>query len=216
MSTLTEIEKRYFERIFNMAGGYVLDFTDATYDEFFKRHRFNIHGTRYQTYGTSKAKKMRAFWEQEPDVVVAPILSEMLETYVAIRDLSEQDVDTRLLEKSQAIIARLLGKSTIVQADSLEDFLHSEFEIPNIEKLPVEYSVVGIIEGRLNEARTALSAGAHLSVIFLCGSILEGVLLGAAQKEAEKFNRSSSSPKRPNGKVKPFHEWSLAQFIDVV
>ena len=66
MSSLTDIEKRYLERILNMRGGYVLDYTDATYGEFFGRCQIDIHGTKYQTYGTSKAKKMRAFWEREP------------------------------------------------------------------------------------------------------------------------------------------------------
>jgi hypothetical protein len=74
---------------------------------------------------------------------------------------------------------------------------------------------VPIIESRLNEARTAMTAGAYLSTIFLCGSVLEAVLLGAAQKEPARFNRASASPKAADGSVKRFHEWSLAQFIDV-
>ena len=36
-------------------------FTDATFGDFFNRHSIDIHGHKYQTYGTSKAKKMRAF-----------------------------------------------------------------------------------------------------------------------------------------------------------
>ena len=35
MSSLTDIEKRYLEKILNMRGGYVLDYSNATYDEFF-------------------------------------------------------------------------------------------------------------------------------------------------------------------------------------
>jgi hypothetical protein len=49
----------------------------------------------------------------------------------------------------------------------------------------------------------------------MCGSILESVLLGAAQSHPERFNRSSSSPKKMNDKVKPLQEWSLSQLIDV-
>ena len=74
---------------------------------------------------------------------------------------------------------------------------------------------VPIIENRLSEARAAMGAGAYLSTIFLCGSVLEAVLLGAAQKEPARFNRASASPKTADGSVKRFHEWSLAQFIDV-
>lgn len=63
-----------------------------------------------------------------------------------------------------------------------------------------------IIESRLNEARVAMNAGAYLSTIFLCGSVLEAVLLGAAQKEPAYFNRASASPKAVDGSVKRFHE----------
>ena len=67
MSSLTMVDKQYLETVLDMAGGFVLDFSDRTFDEFFNRYDVNIHGAKYQTYGRSKAKKMRAFWEQEPD-----------------------------------------------------------------------------------------------------------------------------------------------------
>lgn len=53
-----------------------------------------------------------------------------------------------------------------------------------------------------------------MSVIFLCGSVLEAVLLGAAQKDPAKFNRAASSPKHDDGSVKKFQDWSLSQLID--
>ena len=215
MSSLTDVEKRYLEKILNMGDGYVLDYSNATFEEFFYRYEVNIHSDRYQTYGTSKAKKMRAFWEREPDALVARVLSEMLDSYEADCDLNGRERDAGLLEKSRAIVAKLSGKAPIEKAAAVKSFLHKEFEIPNIQRLPVELPVAEIIEGRLNEARAALSVDAYLSVIFLCGSVLEGVLLGAAQREPAKFNLSPTSPKRSDGKVKPFQAWTLAQFIDV-
>ena len=214
MSSLTDIDKRYLERILAMQSGYVLDYNDATFGEFFKRHKIDIHGRKYQTYGTSKAKKLRAFWEQEPDTVVAPILSEMLESYEAACDLNGRDVDSGVLVKCREIVELLSGKPRVTTSETIESFLEMEFSIPNIPKLPVEPQVATIIEARLSEARKALSVGAHLSVIFMCGSVLERVLLGVAQKSPEEFNRSPVSPKNAEGKVKPLHEWSLAQFID--
>ena len=216
MSSLTDIEKRYLEKLLNMQGGFVLDYSDPRFGEFFNRHGVDIHGAKYQTHGTSKAKKMRAFWEREPDVLVGNVLSEMLGSYEADCDLNNRTVDTNILEKSRAIVARLSGKSaTTKPVQSVDDFLHHEFTVPNIQKLPIEALAIPIIEGRLAEARKALGAGAHLSVIFLCGSVLEAVLLGAAQKEPARFNRAASSPKASDGNVKRFHEWSLSQFIDV-
>ncbi|OYV48660.1 MAG: hypothetical protein B7Z71_12260 [Acidocella sp. 21-58-7] len=216
MSSLTDIEKRYFEKLFGMQSGYVLDYSDATFGEFFNRHRVNIHGQKYQTYGSSKAKKMRAFWEQEPDALVGKVLGEILDAYEADSTLNNRDAEASVLEKSRGIVMRLLGvRAPAKPTQTVDDFLHSEFSIPNIQKLPVEAMAVPIIESRLNEARAAMGACAYLSTIFLCGSVLEAVLLGAAQKEPARFNRASASPKAVDGSVKRFHEWSLAQFIDV-
>lgn len=215
MSSLTDIERRYLEKLLGMQSGYVLDYSDATYAEFFSRHRIDIHGARYQTHGTSKAKKLRAFWEQEPDALVGKVLSEMLDSYKADCDLNGHELDAALLEQSRGIVARLLGKPVAGSgAQTEKEFLDREYTIPNVQKLPVDMHVIPIIESRLGEARTALSAGAYLSVIFLCGSVLEAVLLGAAQKDPAKFNRAVSSPRHDDGSVKKFQDWSLAQLID--
>ena len=216
MSTLTEVDKRYLEKILGMEGGYLLDYNDMTFGQFFNRQRVDIHGTKYQTYGTSKAKKMRAFWESEPDALVGEVLSEMLDVYEANCKLNNKEIDTAVLQESRKIAARLLGKlQPAPSSRTSDDFLNREFTIPNIQNLPIEASVVPIIESRLAEARKALGVGAYLSVIFLCGSVLEAVLLGAAQKAPAHFNRATASPKTNDGKVRQFHEWSLAQFIDV-
>lgn len=214
MSSLSDIEKRYLERILAMESGYVLDYSDATFGEFFARHKIDIHSQTYQTYGTSKAKKMRAFWERESDNIVAPILSEMLSAYEASCELNGRTIDTAILEKAKAAVSRLSGKSPASTSEAVGGFLNREFAVPNLHKLPVEPQVATIIDARLDEARKALNAGAYLSVIFLCGSVLEGVLLGAAQRNPERFNKSSLSPKSVDGKVKPFQDWSLSQYID--
>lgn len=215
MSSLTDIEKRYFENLLGMQSGYVLDYTDATFAAFFKRHKIDINSQRYQTYGSSKAKKMRAFWAQESDALVASVLSEMLAAYVATCELSDDRLDHAILDKCEKIVARLSGdRAPVKAAETVDSFLHQEFTIPNLDKLPVEPQVASIIADRLEEARRALSAGASLSVIFLCGSVLEGVLLGVAQQHPAQFNRATSSAKTSEGKIKPFHEWSLAQLID--
>lgn len=104
-----------------------------------------------------------------------------------------------------------MGKANEYDNDG---FLNEDFEIPSLYELPIADDVSGIIQDRLKEAQLCLSVGSHLSVVFLCGSVLEGVLLGAAQREPEKFHRSSASPKQ-NGKVKTFDRWSLSDFIDV-
>ena len=107
-------------------------------------------------------------------------------------------------------------------AQDESEFLNSKFTISNISNilnLPIDAQVVPIVEARLDEVRRALEAGAHLSVIFLCGSVLECVLLGAARQDPENFNKAKATPKTKteNGslKPKPFHDWNLAELIDV-
>ncbi|SEG23222.1 hypothetical protein [Jhaorihella thermophila] len=214
MSSLSDIDKRYLESLLGMGGGYVLDYNDATFAEFFRRHGVDIHSRKYQTFGTSKAKKLRAFWEREPDALVGKVLEELLEAYVASKELKGEAPNTALLDRCRKIVERLTGKKAAPASDAEAGFLDREFQIPNINRLPVDAGVAQILEARIAEARNALKAGAHLSVIFLCGSVLEGALLGAAQADPAGFNRATCAPKDKTGKVRPFQDWTLAAFID--
>lgn len=216
MSSLTAAEKVYFEEILDMSGGYVLDFTDPTYAEFFRSHGIDIHGNqKYRINGKSKAKKMRAFWVQDPDELVARVLSDLLDRYEALCETQGRGRKANVLQKCRNIIDRLSGRTNSTKPVTADQFLEEQIAIPSLQKLPVESAVIRIIEDRLREAELVTTAGAHLSTIFLCGSILEAVLLGAANDKPEQFNRSGSSPKYPQGKVKKFPEWTLSELINV-
>ena len=214
MSSLTGADKIYLERILGMSSGYVLDFNDMRFGQFFRRYGVDIHSAQYQTYGTSKAKKMRAFWEHDSDVIVGDVLSEMLDMYEALCESSENGRDELSLQKSREVVTRLRGDQSNDSVISDDDFLKQQIDMPDVQKLPVDFAVSEIISFRLKEAQLCLHHGAHLSVIILCGSILEAVLLGSAQKNPEEFNRSPASPKR-HGKPKHLHEWSLSELINV-
>ena len=215
MSSLTATDKRYLENLLGMQSGYVLDFTDATFGEFFTRHDVDIHGHNYRTFGTSKAKKLRAFWGSEPDPLVGAVLVELLDTYEANCELNGQEKDHAVLDRARDTISRLTGSSTGASAaDKEREFPEIKFAIESIEKLPIDPKIGPVIRARLEEAQLALGAGAWLSVILLCGSILEAVLLGAARQAPEAFNRARSAPKEPSGSPKRLPAWSLAQLID--
>ena len=57
MSDLSGSERRNLERLLGMGSGYVLDFSDRTFGEFFDEYRVEIDAERYKAQGTSKAKK---------------------------------------------------------------------------------------------------------------------------------------------------------------
>ena len=131
MNSLTHIDKRYLETILEMGDGYVLNFSNLTFGKFFARHNVNIHGPKYRKYGTSKAKNMRSFWDQEPDELVGQVLSEMLDEYEADCDIYGEIADRPILEKARGIVGRLLG---IVQE------VRPERNSPNLSPLGIRYS----------------------------------------------------------------------------
>ncbi len=96
-----------------------------------------------------------------------------------------------------------------------EQFLDKEFSDINLEKLGLEYAITEVLKLRLDEIEKCVKSSSSLSVIFLCGSTLEGILLGVASRYPKLFNTSNSTPKRDDGKVKQFHEWTLNSFINV-
>ncbi len=96
-----------------------------------------------------------------------------------------------------------------------DEFLRKEFEEVSLESLGLDGVVTETIKSRIDEIKTCLSANAPLSVIFLAGSTLEGILLGTALKYPKEFNQSKSSPRDKEGKVKQFQNWTLSNYIDV-
>ncbi len=96
-----------------------------------------------------------------------------------------------------------------------DEFLKKEFQEISIDSIGLDGPVTEILKLRINEIERCLSADAPLSVIFLAGSTLEGVLLGIALKYPKEFNQSKSSPKDISGKVKTYPDWGLSNFIDV-
>jgi 23S rRNA pseudoU1915 N3-methylase RlmH len=71
MSSLQPGEISFLTELFDMNGGYVLGFNNSDFGNFFGQYfNIDIHGEKYTTYGTSKAKKLRRFWSVESDELV--------------------------------------------------------------------------------------------------------------------------------------------------
>jgi hypothetical protein len=78
MSDLKTTEKKPFELLFGMNSGYVMDFTNSTFTEFFSEHGIDIFSEKYALYGDSKAKRLRAFWQVESNDLVIKVLSALI------------------------------------------------------------------------------------------------------------------------------------------
>lgn len=60
--TIRTVDMRLIDDLFAMGGGYVLDFSDRTFAEFFAEEvGINIDDSRFNAEGTSKAKRLRYF-----------------------------------------------------------------------------------------------------------------------------------------------------------
>ncbi len=213
MANLKFNEKQIFEKLFDN-GGYVLDFSNRTFEEFFQDFNISIYANKYNINGDSKMKRLRAFWSIENDKLVGEVLESLLELANSINEIETKDY-----KQAQQYINKLQGKKTNEQAIKKEftenDFLKQEFSQIDISLLKLDYSFEEIIKQRLNEIELSLNSGASLSVIFLCGSTLEGLLLNIATQNPQKFNTSKSAPKNGDGKVKQLNEWTLDSLINV-
>ena len=145
MSSLTAPEKAYFERVLGMGGGYVLDFTNDRFDEFYQDYNVDIRNDRFRIYGDSKAKRMRAFWHLEPDEVVGDVLSGMLDLHEANEELNDRTPNEKLMQRCREAVAKLRNDTSYVGSSSnnssesaISAFLNQQPDIPTLSKLPVE------------------------------------------------------------------------------
>lgn len=68
MNNLSYIDKRKLEREFCMETGYVLNFSNRTFEEFFREVvGVEIYASQYDYGSGSKANRMRAFWQVATD-----------------------------------------------------------------------------------------------------------------------------------------------------
>ena len=82
MSDLSSMEKRKLERAFNMGSGYVLEFSNRTFEEFVADCTgIEIYNDKYAYESGSKANRLRAFWKIEPNYIVGKLLDEIFNNW---------------------------------------------------------------------------------------------------------------------------------------
>lgn len=114
MANLSYREKAILEELFEMGGGYVLDFSNASFSRFIGDVvGIDIYdGTGYQEY-SSKANKLRQIWNEEPDSVVGTLIEALL-THCEDRH-QQLDNYTEYLSKKvdemRIVATRLMGNA---------------------------------------------------------------------------------------------------------
>jgi hypothetical protein len=87
-----------------MPSGFVLNFSDRTFQEFiFDSVGIDMYAPGMDAGGTSKAKRLRHFWKVQPDHVVGRLLLALCDYYKAV----EHEPDQTLLAECRGIAQRL-------------------------------------------------------------------------------------------------------------
>ncbi|MDO8675235.1 MAG: abortive infection family protein [Candidatus Omnitrophota bacterium] len=117
MSNLSNIEKRKLEKILGMESGYVLNFSNRTFAEFVSDSTGkDIDDVKYSNASCSKANRLRAFWQKEPNHVVAKLLEHMCEYW---KSLSYVTVDNQLYLDCVRIIDRLKQGGSVPEIEAI-------------------------------------------------------------------------------------------------
>jgi hypothetical protein len=98
MTKIRPIDIRLLDEVLEMQSGYVLDFSDRTFAEFFASElSININHQKYFQGGSSKAKRLRTFLQIEKEPVVVRALcalwnTAMLSTAPSMSKMKRQNI----------------------------------------------------------------------------------------------------------------------------
>jgi len=112
MSDLSFGEKHKLEKLFGMSSGYVLQFSNRTFQDFvYDSTDKNIFDGTYNRDSGSKANRLREFWEKEPNQLVGKLLADLL-------DYSDTGAPDPLREQCRRIADRLLHDVSVQEVGS--------------------------------------------------------------------------------------------------
>ena len=124
MSDLTAIEKRKIERALGMGSGYVLNFSNRTFAEFFiDSFGVDIYDSKYDYGSGSKANRMRAFWEHESNYLVGKALGLLFEEW---KEFKAYDSPLEPPEECLKIVRRLQESAPVPDIGSVSPNIADE------------------------------------------------------------------------------------------
>lgn len=99
MANFNTTERLKLEKIFGYKSGYVLDFSNRTFEEFFKENmNIGIYNDKYSQYGDSKGARLRCFFSLEDDKTVGLYIFNLLEYYITQKQIENKEITN--IEKS--------------------------------------------------------------------------------------------------------------------
>jgi len=114
MSKLNKIDQLKLEKMFDMGGGYVLDFSDRTFQEFiYESMHIDINSEKYNYHTGSKANRLRGFWRVENNKNIAAIIIHLLQYWKDKKIINGEDITNKeklLYEECKKIANKLHSK----------------------------------------------------------------------------------------------------------
>lgn len=200
-----------------MGGGYVLDFTNRTFSDFFRECGVDIDDGRFSVDGSSKANRLRCFLRTSRPPFTGRVLAGLLQHRRASKPQGMRRED---LEKYRQLVARLGGEVPTDVSGTAGDvgaeaaLLRRVFRPELFAKLPVDVAMSRLLVERLNEAQRCIDSKAYLAAVILCGSVLEGMCLGYGSRNIERVNQGYIERFKKPPRQLP--EWHLQEWIDLL
>ncbi|WP_207346378.1 TIGR02391 family protein [Arthrobacter sp. E3] len=120
----------YLEAVLDMTGGYVLDFSNASFANFFRELNIDIYDIeRYPGFGDSKANRIRALWKGGSEVEISASLHALAE-YLDARKaagVSYADITDEQVERIRTISQSLMRTTPEERATSPANDAHATF-----------------------------------------------------------------------------------------
>lgn len=215
---VSTLELRAIDTVLEMSGGYVLDFTDRAFAEFFRDYGVQIDDAKYRVEGDSKAKRLRYFLR----ITRPPLAGKVLAGLLEYRPASSGEVDPGAWDTAAKVAARLGGVPPRVDrlhrgptaAMTEQELLARSLRPEAVAGATRDPTMAAMVLDRLQEAERCLSVEAYLAAVILAGSVLEALCLDFGAQHPERVNRAfEAAYNKPPPKLP---EWYLRQWIDVL
>ena len=130
MSSLSSLEKHKLEKVFNMANGFVLDFSDKSLQAFaLDSVKLDILDEKYNLNSGSKANRLRSFWTQEPNQVVGKLTHDMLDYWKYRKDDASTEItasEQKAYEEACLISEHLIGETDVEHLEIAQGITNDE------------------------------------------------------------------------------------------
>jgi hypothetical protein len=123
MVDLKHSDIRIIDEAFQADPGYVLNFSDRTFAEYFDdEFKIDIDQPKYRANGTSKMNRLRTFFKLSDPALVTRVMRNLAE----YREGAYADFKPGVKDRLYGLITRLEGASEIARTDALEQFIPDE------------------------------------------------------------------------------------------